>query len=138
MIRDQHLLLLTIGGAVVALVAAALLLSSQGAGDRELARRIGRLRDGAVIAQRRSRLLPTSIALVRRLGNVMRDRMLSARDSEALAKSLAASGLEPSNAIPIFVAAKLACLFAIPGLTYLGAALGGTPAASRFCSLCSR
>jgi tight adherence protein C len=117
--------LLTIGGAVVALVAAALLLSSQGTGNRELARRIGRLRDGAVIAQRRSRLLATLVVLVRRLGNVMRDRMLSARDSQALAKSLAASGLEPSNAIPIFVSAKLACLFAVPGLTYLGTVLGG-------------
>jgi tight adherence protein C len=125
MMPDQLLLLTTIGGAVLALVAAALLLLSQGATDREFVRRIGSLREGAVVARSQARTLPAFVALVRRLGNAMRDKMLSARDSEALAKSLAAAGLEPSKAIPIFVSAKFACLFAIPGLTYAGAVLAG-------------
>ena len=122
---DQHLLLLTIGGAILALLAAALLVSLQAPGDREFTRRIATLREGGAIAQPQSRLLPLLIAWMRRFGNVMRGRMLSAKDSEALAKSLAASGLEPAKAIPIFVSAKLACLLAIPGLTYAGAVLGG-------------
>jgi tight adherence protein C len=123
-IHNQPLLLVTIGGAILALVATALLLF-QGPGDRELGRRIGKLRDGAVVVQPQSRLLPSLIGLMRRLGTVMRDKMLSARDSEALAKSLAAAGLEPSKAIPIFVGAKFSCLFAVPGLSYVGAVLGG-------------
>ena len=125
MSHDQQLLLVTIGGAIVALVAAALLLALQAPGERELARRLGRLRGGAVVARSQSRLLPALVALTRRLGMTMRDKMLSARDAEALAKSLAASGLEPSKAMPIFVSAKLASLLAIPGLTYAGAVLGG-------------
>ena len=59
------------------------------------------------------------------MGNAMRGRMMSARDTEALAKSLAAAGFEPSKAIPIFISAKFACLFIIPGLTYLGGVLAG-------------
>jgi tight adherence protein C len=101
------------------------LLLSQGAAEREFGRRIEKLREGAVVTQPQARFMPAFISLLRRVGNAMRGKMLSARDSETLAKSLAASGLEPAKAIPIFVSAKFACLFAIPGLTYAGAVLGG-------------
>ncbi|HEY7578788.1 MAG TPA: type II secretion system F family protein [Acetobacteraceae bacterium] len=124
MTRDQ-LLLATFGGAVFALVAAAALLLSQGAAEREFGRRIEKLREGAVVTQPQARFMPAFMSLLRRVGNAMRGKMLSARDTETLAKSLAASGLEPAKAIPIFVSAKFACLFAIPGLTYAGAVLGG-------------
>ena len=67
------------------------------------------------------------VALIRHLGNAMRDRMMSARDAEALAKTLAAAGLEPSKAMPIFIGAKIACLFGVPALVYLGAVLLGYP-----------
>jgi hypothetical protein len=53
--------------------------------------------------------------------------MLSVRDTEALAKTLAASGLEPSKAIPIFMGAKILCLFGLPALVWLGAVLLGYP-----------
>ena len=125
MSHDQLVLLAAFGGGVLALVTAALLLLSQGSGERELARRISKLREGAVVAPTHSRLLPTLIGLMRRMGNAMRGKMISAQDSEALAKSLAASGLEPAKATPIFISAKFACLFAIPGLAYVGAVLGG-------------
>ncbi len=72
-----------------------------------------------------SRFVPALISLMRRLGNGMRDRMMSAKDAEALAKTLAASGLEPSKAMPIFIGAKLACLFVVPVLTWLGTVLLG-------------
>jgi tight adherence protein C len=50
----------------------------------------------------------------------MRDRIMSAKDAEALGKSLAAAGLKPSKAMPIFVTAKVGSLLAFPTLTYLG------------------
>lgn len=125
MTREQVVVLATIGGSVLALVIAALLLLLHGTNDREYARRVGSLREGAVVARSQPSTLPALISLVRRLGNAMRDKMLSARDSEVLAKSLAASGLEPSKAIPIFVSAKFGCLFAIPGLAYVAAVLAG-------------
>jgi tight adherence protein C len=127
MTHDQLLLLTTFGGGALALVAAAALLLSQGTSERELARRVGRLREGAVVARPQSHFLPYLMSLMRCIGNVMRSKMLSARDSEVLAKSLAAAGLEPAKAIPLFVSAKIVCLFAMPGLTYVGAVLGGYP-----------
>ena len=45
-----------------------------------------------------------------------------------MAKTLAASGLEPSKAMPLFIGAKLACLFVLPMLTWLGTVLLGYPA----------
>jgi tight adherence protein C len=126
MSRDQ-LVLLTIGGGVLLLLVAAVTMMFQGASDQEIARRISKLREGATVAkpQSTSRFVPTVIALMRRLGNRMRDRMLSPKDAEALAKTLAASGLEPSKAMPIFIGAKLACLFALPTLTWLSTVLLG-------------
>jgi len=118
---------LTIGGGVLLLLAAAATLLFLGAGEQEIARRISKLREGATVEkpQSRSSFLPSILALMRRLGNGMRDRMLSAKDAEALAKTLAASGLEPSKAMPIFIGAKLACLFALPILTWLGTVMLG-------------
>ena len=74
-----------------------------------------------------TRLGPALVALIRHLGSAIRGRMLSARDAEALAKTLAASGLEPSKAIPIFMGAKILCLFGLPALVWLGAVLLGYP-----------
>jgi tight adherence protein C len=126
--HDQSIVLLTIGGGVLLLLAAALLMLFQGATDQEIARRISKLREGATVAQpQSSRFLPALISLTRRLGNGMRERMMSAKDAEALAKTLAASGLEPSKAMPIFIGAKFASLFIIPVVTWLGAVLLGYP-----------
>jgi tight adherence protein C len=129
MTHDQLVMLLTIGGGILLLFAAAFILLFQGASEQEIARRISKLREGATVAktQSSSRFVPAVIALMRRLGNGMRDRMLSAKDAEALAKTLAASGLEPSKAMPIFIGAKLACLFVLPTLTWLGTVLLGYP-----------
>ncbi len=126
MTHDQLVLLLTIGGGILLLLAAAFLMLFQGATEQEIARRITKLREGATVGQpESSRFLPALVSLMRRLGNGMRDRMMSAKDAEALAKTLAASGLEPSKAMPIFIGAKLACLFLVPILTWLGTVLLG-------------
>ncbi len=126
MSHDQLVILLTVGGGVLALMAAAFLLLFHGAADQEITRRISSLREGAAVARpQSSRFLPSLISMVRRLGLGMRDRMMSAKDADALAKTLAASGLEPSKAMPIFVGAKLACLFVVPVLTWLGTVLLG-------------
>jgi tight adherence protein C len=127
MTHDQ-LLLSTVGGGVLALVVAACLLFLQGANDQEIARRIGGLQQGAVVARpRSSHFWPLLIPLIWRLGNAMRDRMLSARDAETLAKTLTAAGFAPSKAIPVFIGAKIVCLLGVPALVYLGAVLLGCP-----------
>ncbi len=128
MMTDQPAALWLIGSSVLALLAAALLLLSRDAGEREIIRRISSLRDGAIVAQpKSSRLLPMLLALLRRTGLAMRDRVMSARDAEMLAKTLAAAGLEPSKAMPLFVSGKIACLLTIPALTYAGSGLLGFP-----------
>lgn len=128
MTHDQLVMLSIIGGGILAFLAAALLLLFQGASEQEVARRIGKLREGATVARAESpRFWPALVALMRRLGIAMRDRMMSAKDAEVLAKTLAASGLEPSKAMPIFIGAKLACLFIVPVLTWLGTVLLGYP-----------
>ena len=91
--HDQLLLLSLFGGGILVLIAAAFLLLFQGASEQEIARRIGGLRDGATVAQQRSsRLLPMLLGLVHRLGSAMRDRMMSARDTEALGEEPGGSG----------------------------------------------
>lgn len=126
MSHDQLLLLLTIGGGIVLMLAAAFLLIFDKASEPEIARRISKLREGATVVQPpSSRVLPSLISLVRSLGNGMRDKIMSAKDAEALAKTLAASGLEPSKAMPIFIGSKLACLFVVPVLTWLVTVLLG-------------
>lgn len=114
------------GGLVLALVAVAFLMLFRSAGDHKLTIRVGGLRRDAVIAQPRApRFPPFLISALQRLGNVMRDRMLSARDSEALGRTLAASGFEASKAMPIFMGAKAVCLFVVPGIVYLGTVVLG-------------
>jgi tight adherence protein C len=128
MSQDHLLVLSTIAGGVLALVAAAFLLLFGGTSDQEVARRIGSLRQGAEVSRAKSsRFLPALISLAHHLGDAMRDRMLSARDAEALGKSLTAAGLEPSKAVPIFISAKISGLFLIPALVYLGTVLLGYP-----------
>jgi tight adherence protein C len=130
MSHDQFLILLMFGGAIFALVVAAFLMLFQGASEQEIGRRIGKLREGATVARAEpSQWLPALISMMRRLGNSMRDRMMSAKDADALAKTLAASGLEPSKAMPIFIGAKIACLLVVPTLTWLSTVLLGYPTA---------
>jgi tight adherence protein C len=122
----QLLVLFTFGGAILALIAAAFLLILREAGDKEIARRIGALRQGGGARRFRSSHVSFAlISLVRGLGTALRDRMLSARDAESLAKSLTASGFDASKAMPIFMGAKIVCLFVVPALIYLGAVLLG-------------
>jgi len=126
-IHDQLLVLSIIGGAILALVAAAFLLLFQGASEQEFAQRINELRQSTAVERPRlTHLGPTLVTLIRHLGSAIR-RMLSARDAEALAKTLAASGLEPSKAMPIFMGAKILCLLGLPPLVWLGAVLLGYP-----------
>lgn len=128
MIHNQLLVLSLFGGGILALVAAAFLLLLGGASDQEIARRINGLRESAgVVRPTSSRIWPVLVALMGRLGRAARSRMLSAKDAEALAKTLAASGFEPSKAMPIFVGAKIICLFLVPATAWLGAALLGYP-----------
>jgi tight adherence protein C len=134
--HQQLLVLTTIGGGILALLTAAFLLLSRGADEQEMAQRIGGLRQGAGVAQRRSaRFWPTVVSLIKSLGDAVRGRMLSARDTDDLAKTLAAAGLEPTKAIPIFMGAKAACLFGVPALVYLGTVLLGYPSLKR--ALCA-
>jgi tight adherence protein C len=126
MTQDQLVVLLTIGGGILTLVVAACVLLFQGANEQDVARRIGSLREGATVAKpETSRVLPALTSLFWRIGIALRDRMMSSRDADSLAKTLAASGLEPSKAVPIFIGAKFTCLFVVPALTYLGAVLLG-------------
>jgi tight adherence protein C len=126
--HDQLLVLSIIGGGILALVAAAFLLLFQGVSENEMARRISGLRTGAVIERPRSvQIAPALVALMHHLGNAIRDRMLSVRDAEALGKTLAAAGLDPSKAMPIFIGAKITCLFSLPALVWLSAVLLGYP-----------
>lgn len=121
----QHLVLFTIGGCVLALVAAALVLLFRGAEEQTISRRVSRLRQGAEVATRARApsILSALFSLMKNLGNAMRGRLLSSHDSGALAKSLAAAGFEPSKAIPLFMSAKAICLFGIPALVYAGVVL---------------
>jgi tight adherence protein C len=126
------LALFSIGGGILALVAAAFLLLFQAAADQDLARRIGWLRRGASVAPPQSaRLWPLLVSLMGRLGNAMRDRMLSSRDAATLTKTLTMAGFEPSKAMPIFIGVKIACLFGVPVLVYFGAMLLGYPSGKR-------
>jgi tight adherence protein C len=124
MIEDRLVVLSLVGAGTVVLIAAAFLLLFRGAGEQEIVRRIESLRNGATVQRSGSwPLLPTLTFLMWRIGAAPRDRALSARDAEVLAKSLCASGLEPSKAMPIFIGAKFACLFVVPTLTYTGTVL---------------
>jgi tight adherence protein C len=126
--HDQLVMLSIFGGGAAVLVATAFLLLFWETGNRDIARRIGGLRQGAVVERSRSSSFgPMLVSLVHGLGNVMRDRMMSERDVEALEKTLTAAGLEPSKAIPIFIGVKITCLFGFPGLVYLGVTLMGYP-----------
>ena len=102
--------------AVVALVGVAFLLLFRGAEEHEIAARIAGCGKAAIAAQPRPRaiLAGSGRRWSAHLGNALHDRMLSKHDAGALARTLAASGFEPSKAMPIFVGAKVACLFIIP------------------------
>jgi tight adherence protein C len=127
MTHDQLLVLFIIGCGVLVLLTATLLLLFFGASDKEIAHRIASLRQGggATTRYRSSDFWSALISLTHRLGTTLRARMLSDKAAESLAKTLAASGFEPSKAMPLFVGAKIVCLFTVPVLVYLVTALLG-------------
>ncbi len=128
MTQDRLIVLGILGAGILALIAAAFLLLSGGGNDQEVARRISSLGQGATVARAKSvRFWPALISLVHRFGNALRGRMMSAKDAEALSKNLTAAGLDPSKAAPLFVGGKIAALFLIPALVYLGTVLLGYP-----------
>ena len=128
MTQDHLVILLVLGGAILALLAATFLLLFSGASDQEVARRIDSLRQGAAVSRAEpSRFWPALISLIHHFGNAMRGRIMSANDVEALGKTLTAAGLDASKAVPIFIGGKIAALFLIPALVYLGAILLGYP-----------
>jgi tight adherence protein C len=120
MTGDQLGVLVLTGVCMLALVAAAILLLRWGGSEHEISRRIRKLHEGATMERPEpARFVPAATSLLRTLGMAMRDKMMSARDAEILAKTLAASGLEPSKTMPIFLGAKFACLFLLPSAAYL-------------------
>jgi tight adherence protein C len=122
----HYQLLFIFGGGILVLVAAAFLLLFSETGDKEMASRISSLRQGGDATRfRSSHFSSTLISLIRHLGTALHDSMLSARDTESLAKTLATSGFEPSKAMPIFMGLKIVCLLTVPALIYLGGALLG-------------
>ena len=123
MIQNHSLALWAAGGMALALNVAAFLLLSEGFADKAMARRINELRQGPAAPRRRLRFRSRLVSMLVGLGNTLRNRLLSARDIEALTRSLAASGFEPAKAMPVFMAAKVACLIAVPALVYLAGAL---------------
>jgi tight adherence protein C len=126
MIQNHAFALWAAGGMALALDVAAFLLLFEGFADKAMARRINELRQGPSPAgPRRVRLGSRIGALLLGVSNALNSRVLSTRDAEALTRTLAASGLDPSKAMPIFLTAKVACLIAVPGLTYLAADLLG-------------
>ena len=67
MIHDQPILLLSIGGSILALVSAACLLLCGGTDEQEVARCIGKLREGAtVVGPQSSRFVFALISSMRR------------------------------------------------------------------------
>jgi len=124
----QLLVLSTTIVVVLALLAAAFLLLYQGASEQVITRRIDTLRQGAAVERpRSSSFWPALVSLMGRMGTAMRDRMLSAKDTEALAKTMAGAGFDPSRAVPIFIGAKIVCLFGVPALVWLGTVFLGYP-----------
>ncbi len=128
MTHEQQFLLSVIGSGVLALLAAASLLFFRSTGEQEISRRIIGLRQGSAVARPVSaRLGPALLSLARNLGNTMRGRMLSDRDTGALSKTLTAAGLQSSKALPIFVGAKIVCLLGVPALVWLVTVFLGYP-----------
>jgi tight adherence protein C len=130
--QPQLVVLASIGGSILALVAAACLMVLRGAEDQETARRISGLRQDSVVQAPLSLYSSVPLLLLARLGRAMHTRMLSIRDAEALSKSLAAAGLEPSKTVPIFLGIKITCLLVVPALVYAGAVFLGYPTGKQF------
>jgi tight adherence protein C len=130
--QPQLVVLASIGGGILALIAAACLMIFRGAEDQETARRISGLRQGSVVQLPVSAYSSVPLLLLARLGRAMHNRMLSIRDAEALSKSLAAAGLEPSKTVPIFLGIKITCLLVVPATVYVGAVFLGYPTGKQF------
>jgi tight adherence protein C len=136
MIPNHALALWAAGGMALALDAAVFLLLFEGFADKAMARRIGELTRGPNPAPpRRVRFGSRVFALLLGVGEALRKKLLSARDTEALTRSLAASGMEPSKAMPIFMTAKMACLIGVPAIGYLAEVVLGIPMQKRLLHL---
>ncbi len=133
MIENHALALWAAGGMALALNVAALLLLFEGFADKAMTRRITDLRQGPDRAPTRSlRFRSLLVSLLLGMGEKLRSKLLSARDTEALTRTLVASGLDPSKAIPIFVAAKVGCLIGVPAIVYFAWPVLGFPIENRF------
>jgi tight adherence protein C len=130
--QPQLVVLAWIGSGILALIAAACLMIFRGAEDQETARRISGLRPGSGVEGPVSAYSSAPILLLTRLGRAMHNRMLSIRDAEALSKSLAAAGLEPSKTVPIFLGIKIICLLVVPVTVCAGAVFLGYPTEKQF------
>jgi tight adherence protein C len=132
MIDNHALALWAAGGMALALNVAALLLLFEGFADKAMTRRIRELSQGSDRASPRSRRLSSIVlSLLLSMGDKLRSKLLSPRDTEALTRTLVASGLDPSKAISIFMAAKLGCLIGVPAILYFAGPVLGVPAPRR-------
>jgi tight adherence protein C len=128
MTSHPAIVLAVLGIGILVLVAAALVLLVQAMDERAMTRRLNALLHQPEGAQPRSpQAWSAVVSLTTRLGNGMRDSLLSANDVQDLTKTLAAAGFEPSQATPIFMGVKVASLFGVPALVYLAAVLLGYP-----------
>jgi tight adherence protein C len=125
--------LASIACSIVAVVAAVCLMLLRGAEDQEIARRISALRQAASLPQTPASLFASApLILLARLGKAMHARMLTSRDAEVLSKTLAASGLEPARAVPLFLGIKIASLVGVPALVFASAVVLGCPFGKQF------
>jgi len=131
-VSEPSLALLSLAGGALCILAAGVLLLLGEREAREIAMRVRKLRTGETVATPRpSRCLPLLLMAARRIGGAIHHRIMSERDTEALARTLSASGLTPGNALPIFIGAKITCLLVVPAVTYLAATVLQYPSERR-------
>jgi tight adherence protein C len=93
--------------------------------DYELARRVRNLAPEADPSRTRRPPSRAILGALQKLGEALRGRLLSEKDTKDLDRTLAASGYEPRRVLPLFVASKLLCLFAVPPFTFAVLSLAG-------------
>jgi tight adherence protein C len=106
-------------GSALGLVVLAALVFLWDAHDYELIRRVRNLVPEADKPQTRRQLSRSIIVdALSRLGEGLRGRLLSEKDAKDLGRTLASSGYGSRRVLPLFVASKLLCLFAVPPLVF--------------------
>ena len=103
----------------IGLVLVALVIFVLDSREQELVRRIRGLgTDDNGPARRGRDTIVLVLGAAGRLGEALRGRLLSEKDAADLERTLAASGYEPRRVLPLFMTAKVLCLFLIPILTF--------------------